>query len=187
MTDYKRTLRKQLLTEAEGYLDLATVFADQWELSPDVRDRLMNRALDALKKLEGSGSCPGRMLYLKGQALSAMQRYQDAVAPLVEAAKFDNENIHVWLALGWCYKRLGRLDLAIESLEEALCVDSDEAILHYNLACYWSLANNPKLAVSFLASALDIDPNYRELLADETDFDNVRNDPDFLALTTVIV
>ena len=49
------------------------------------------------------------------------------------------------LALGWCYKRTNRLAQAIDSLERALREHPDEALLHYNLACYWSLAaNGPK-------------------------------------------
>ncbi len=44
-------------------------------------------------------------------------------------------------ALGWCYKRLARLDLAIHSLEQALVDDPECALLHYNLACYSSLAS----------------------------------------------
>ena len=34
----------------------------------------------------------------------------------------------IWLALGWCYKRTNRLDLAIEALEEGLTVAPDEAM-----------------------------------------------------------
>lgn len=187
VTNHDRIRRKQLLTEAEGYLDLVTVFADKWTPSQAVRDPILNRALEALKELETSGMSPGRVRYLKGQALSSMERYEDAITPLVEAADIDNENIHIWLALGWCYKRIGRLDLAIESLEEALAIDPDEAIIHYNLACYWSLAKNSQLAIAYLASALDVDPNFRDLISGEADFDNVRHHPDFLTLTTVIV
>ena len=101
--------------------------------------------------------------------------------------ELDAENLHTWLALGWCHKRNQRIDLAIQALEEAMSVDPTEAIIHYNLACYWSLANNPKLAVEYLAEAFTIDPNYRDLVADEPDFDPIRGDHDFRMLTSVIV
>ena len=184
---YQRIRRQQLMREAEGYLDLLMVFADQWDPTPQSRDRLAQRAIDVLSQLEQSDGRRAQVLYLKGQALRAMQRYDEAIAPLHESAELEPDNIHVWLALGWCYKRSGRLDLAIQALEEALSIDSSEAIIHYNLACYWSLANNAKLAVVYLSRAFDIDSNFRDLVAEETDFDLLRDHPDFLALTTVIV
>ena len=82
-------------------------------------------------------------LYLQGESLRALGRFREALEPLTKRAARDSpNNVHVWLALGWCHKRSGRLDLAIESLEEALAAEPNDALVHYNLACYWSLANN---------------------------------------------
>ena len=116
-----------------------------------------------------------------------MDRYREAIVPLLESADLDADNISTWLALGWCYKRTGRLDLAIESLEKALASEDQAAIIHYNLACYWALANNPHLAVGYLQRALAIDPDYRPMIVDEPDFDPIRDDPEFQLLAGVIV
>ena len=72
-------------------------------------------------------------------------------------------------------------------LEEALMADSSEAIIHYNLACYWSLAGNSKLALAYLSRAFELDSSYRDFVAKESDFDPIRSHPDFQALTSVIV
>ncbi|MGV6806996.1 MAG: DbpA RNA binding domain-containing protein, partial [bacterium] len=40
---------------------------------------------------------------------------------------------------GWCCKRTGQLEEAIESLEQALQRHPDDALVNYNLACYYSL------------------------------------------------
>jgi len=77
------------------------------------------------------------------------------------------------------------LDLAVHALEEALMIDSGEAQVHYALACYWSLGNSPKMAVAYLAKALDIDPGIRDRIAGESDFDPIRRHPDFSALIRV--
>lgn len=187
MPDPARIRRLQILREAEGCLDLITVYGDQWPPRPDLRDRLAQRALATLARIQTPGGQAGNVLFLKGQALRLMERYQDAVVPLREAAELETENIHIRLALAWCYKRTRRLDLAIEALEEALTVDSSQGILHYNLACYWSLAGNVKLAVAYLAQSFELDANYRDRCGSERDFDPIRNHPQFLALTTVIV
>ena len=187
MPGFDHIRRKQILREAEGYLDLVMLYGDRWTPEPGIRDSLAQRALDVLDRLGPRHGARARVLYLRGQALLTMQRYADALAPLNAAAECDGDNVHIWLALGWCYKRTGRLDLAIQSLEEALAIDPDRAIIHYNLACYWSLANNPKLSVAYLSSAFDLDDDYRDLVHQEDDFDTIRCHPDFMALTSVIV
>jgi len=183
----QRLLQERIIREAEGYLDLATAFADLWELSPAVRDRLAQRALKSLRRLDDRTQTKPYVSYLRGQMLRTMERYEDAIKPLRESADLEPDNVHVYLALAWCYKRIGELDLAIESLEDALAVDPKQAIIHYNLACYWSLAGNANLALAYLASALEIDASYLDLVPGESDFDPIRDHPSFQELTSVIV
>jgi tetratricopeptide (TPR) repeat protein len=187
MSDPQRIRRQQILREAEGYLDLITVFGDRMPCRPDVRDTLAQRVLDTLDRIDNPGGLKGQILYLRGQALRATEQYVQAVPALREAAEFEPQNIHIRLSLAWCYKRCRRLDLAIQALEEAIEADPGYAIIHYNLACYWSLAGNVKLAVAYLSQAFDLEPNYRELVPRERDFDPIRKHPHFQALTTVIV
>ena len=187
MSDPLRIRRQQILREAEGYLDLITVFGERMPCRPDVRDSVARRILDTLDRIDNPGGLKGHVLYLRGQALRAMERYVEAVPPLSEAAEIEPQNIHIRLSLAWCYKRCRRLDLAIQTLEDALESDPAYAIVHYNLACYWSLAGNVRLAVTYLSQAFELEPNYRDLVAGERDFDPVRNHPHFQALTTVIV
>lgn len=179
--------RQQLVRAAEGYLDLITVFADRWPLPPKLRDPLALRALKALTAVASSHHQRPHVQYLMGQALRTMERFAEAIEPLSNAARLEPDHLHVHLALGWCYKRLGRLDLAIQALEDALLVAPEEGIVHYNLACYWSLHGNIRSAVKYLTQSFDLDPNYRDLVSEEPDFDPIRNDPRFRMLTSVIV
>ena len=184
---YQSIRERQVLCEAEGCLDLVNVLADRWPPRPEVRDRLANRALDLLATVAPSADARADWFYLIGHAYRTMERYRDALEPLKKSAELAVDTVHAWLALGWCYKRCGRLDLAIESLEAGLLHDDRQAILHYNLACYWSLVENHKLSVAYLTRALELDSEYRKLVADEPDFDAVREDPAFQSLLTVVV
>lgn len=186
VVDYTRVRRLLALREAEGYLDLASC-TDDFPLSNQTRDRLAQRALTTLAPLNGSGTDLEEVHYLTGQAYRLMTRHHEAIPHLERAAELNRDNIHVWLALGWCQKRIGRLDLAIQSLEEALSLAPDQAIIYYNLACYWSLAQNAKLALTYLARAFDIDPTYRDLAACEPDFNPIRHHRGFVELTSVVV
>jgi tetratricopeptide (TPR) repeat protein len=187
MSDQNRIRRQQLLREAEGCLEIITLFGDDWPLSPETRDAIAGRAIEIVRRIENPGGLMAQVLFLQGQALRHMERYAEAVERLREATEYEPQNVHLQLALAWCYKRCRRLDLAIESLESALDVEPSLAILHYNLACYWSLAGNCKVAISYLAQALDLEPNYRDMIQRETDFDPIRRHPHFQALTEVIV
>jgi len=187
VSEYARTQQQMVVQEAEGYLDLIMVFADRWPVTPALRDRLAERTLEILEKVEYIDIELSHVNYLRGEALRCLEKHREALVPLQKAAQQDPANIRTWLALGWCYKRLNRIDLAVEALEESLMVDSSGAIIHYNLACYWSLACNTEQALHHLAVAFDIDPNYRDLVANETDFDSLRSNQDFRMLTGVVV
>ncbi len=184
-----RIRRMKLQHQAEGYLELG----------------LPQQALQVLARLgesgssapagtsapeSGEGSMGGegekgadvRTLYLQGEALRSLERYADAIVPLGKVAALEPENVRVLLALGWCHKRVGRIDLAIEALEAALAADNDEPLIRYNLACYHSVAGDKRQALAYLEQALALDPNYRLLVDHEADFDPLRDDPEFQAV-----
>ncbi len=166
MESRNRVRLKQIERQAEGYLELG----------------MAQHALDALAQLGDEADSTVRACYLRGEALRWLERYEEALPPLRKAASEDPENIHAWLALGWCCKRTGRLEAAIDAMERALKAQPGEALLHYNLSCYWSLAGNKERAIGHLSRALAIEPEYRNLVDGEPDFDPIRSDPGFQAL-----
>lgn len=164
-----RTRRYEI--QVEGYLELG----------------MAEQALRTLARLGQEASLGPHALYLQGEALRTLERYDEALAPLGQAAALSPKSVHLWLAIGWCRKRTGQIDLAIEALERAVQIGPDDALNHYNLACYLSLNGQKERALAHLAQALKIDPSYRHLVDDEPDFDPLRSDPDFRALTSIIV
>ncbi len=101
---------------------------------------------------------------------------------LEQAAALRPGDIGVAISLGWCYKRTHRLAQAIDALERAGQGHPEEPLLHYNLACYWSLAGNPAKSLDALTTALDLDPDLRRLIDGEGDFDSLREHPEFARL-----
>jgi Flp pilus assembly protein TadD len=166
-----RIRRQQLVQQAEGYLELG----------------MARHALEVLERCGDRETLPEYALYLQGECLRSLGRFREALDPLSRAAQANPDDVHVWLALGWCHKRNGRLDLAIESLEEALSVAADDSLVNYNLACYWALAGKARQAVAYLTRAFDLKDDFRSLVADESDFDPIRDDPAFQALVRVAV
>lgn len=187
MTEFDNIRREQSLRAIEGYLDLAMGTCEQFTLNETLRDNLANRALEMLDKMPAIRKDRAQVYFLRGQALRIMEQHRDAVKHLEKAVALDSDDYLFHLALAWCYKRCGRLDLAIQVLDDALDVEPDKAIIHYNLACYWSLAKETHRALQFLMQSFELDPAFRELVSTESDFDPIREDPEFRALTSVVV
>jgi tetratricopeptide (TPR) repeat protein len=154
------------LSEAEGYLDLD----------------LPEKALEILQSRPDWATMPFEANSLTGQALCALGRYREALRPLEAAAALRPDDLYVAIELGRCYKRTHRLAQAIDALERARRHHPEQPLLHYNLACYWSLAHNPSRALDELAIALELEPDRRGLIAGEADFAPLRDNPDFQRL-----
>ena len=161
-----RLRSRKIQREAEGFLELG----------------MPQHALQALGKLGDPAQFDAEALCLWGEGLHEMGRYFEALMPLERAARLAPGNIRIHLALGWCYKRTGRLDLAIEALKRSLSSNPHEALLHYNLACYLSLAGRRRQSLAHLARALDADPAYHQMVDEESDFDPIRSDPEFQSI-----
>ncbi len=155
------------LDEAEGYLML----------------EMPQRALEILRARDDWATMQFEASYLTGEALRALGRNREALKPLETAAALRPTDMATALALGWCYKRTHRLAQAIDALERAAIAHTDEALLHYNLACYWSLAGNLTKALKSLAIALELDPEFQKKIDEEADFDPLRSSAEFARLT----
>ena len=168
----QETIRlRRLEIEAEGYLELGM---------PD-------HALTAVHRMETMGRLSPHALLIKGHSHFLLDHFEEAVIPLEQAAVLIPNELLVWLSLGWCYKRTGRLDRAIHSLEEGIRLLPAQGILYYNLACYLSLTGRKQEALHHLATALMIEPKFRDEMATESDFDLLRTDPVFQELASIIV
>jgi tetratricopeptide (TPR) repeat protein len=154
---------KRQLSEAEGYLML----------------NLPGKALEILQSRSDWPTMQFESSSLIGETLRVLGRYRDALKPLEVAASLRPGDVGVAIALGWCYKRTHRLAQAIDALGRAVRHNPEVALLHYNLSCYWSLAGNPVMSLQKLTDALELDPDLRTLIPNESDFDAVRGNPDF--------
>lgn len=152
--------------EAEGYLELG----------------MHQQALGSLQRRGKLVHSDHRACYLLGECLRELSRFGEALFPLRRSAELNPETSETWLALGWCYKRTGRLGDAIRALEDALRHTPDDALLNYNLACYYSLADCRLPALRRLKRAFDLDRSLCDLVAGESDFAPLRSDPGFRML-----
>ena len=146
---------------------------------------LPDRALRELNEIVDAGEATFDYLLLRGEVLRAKGDHHRALEAFLKAHAAAPEDLGVLLGMAWCYKRIDRLDQAIETTRLAYESHQNVPVVLYNLACYYSLAGEKEQALSWLGRALRMDRDLMELVPDETDFDPVREDPDFVHLLTL--
>ena len=157
----KRQLRK--LEAAEGYL-------------------LLGMAEQSLRELNGIRDCCAMSFdwySLKGEACRQLGRFDEALDAFQVACDRRPDDVRVLCGMAWCYKRTHQLSRAIVVAEEAYQADPSQAVLLYNLACYFALAEDKPQALSWLGRALRMDSSLCRLIPNESDFDGLRTDADF--------
>lgn len=155
--------RERLLEAARGYLLL------------DMPDHALEQ-LDAVPDPEESSFVVHE---LRGEALRAKQDYHAALREYSRALAEKPTDLTVLMGLAWCYKRTDQLPKSIAAMHEAYRSHSDEPVVLYNLACYYALSGNKTQALSWLGRALRMRGELRQWIAHESDFDQLRHDPDF--------
>ncbi len=185
--DAERLRQRRQVLEAEGYLSLIALPAQWATLEPCTRDRLAERALACLAEISEPANPPGHVEYLRGRAYCAMDRHHDAIEHFELAAQATPKHIKAAIGLARCHKRLGRIGLAVLTLRSISHSKECRDIIFYNLACYLSLAEQPDAALQCLADAIGLNPAYRQLMADDSDFDPIRSHPGFVSLQSVVV
>lgn len=167
----ERRRNRQLLA-AEGYLSLGMPDHALAALAADSND-----ANDAETAYE--------IHVLRGDALRVKLDHHGALECFSRAHDLNPESLDALMGMAWCYKRIDRVDLSIETMRKASLSHPKTPIVLYNLACYYSLAGIKEQALSWLGRALRMDRSLAKLVPKETDFDPLRDDPDFRHLLTL--
>jgi len=170
MDDKARGRRDKQVAAAEGYFMLG----------------MFTHALASLDKIADHDGAAFTLNYLRGNALRNLERHDEALVALERAFDEKPDDVDLLMAMAWCYKRTNQLPRAITCMEQAYRIKPKEAVILYNLSCYWSLAGNKTQSLSWLGRALRMDNDLRQLIDEETDFDQLRNDPDFQMILDAI-
>lgn len=122
-------------------------------------------------------------LNLKGQALDEDGKFAEAVASLRKALKIDPKYALGYYDLGVILARKkDKRDEAMACFRKALALDLKKpfpAQAHYSIACLHAVAGRKKEALEMLAKALEMGYRDRKHIAEDTDWDGLRKDPDF--------
>lgn len=143
---------------------------------------LPDRALRELNEIVDTDEVTYEYYLLQGEALRAKSDHAAALDAFRKALAGKPDDLSALMGMAWCYKRIDRVDQSIETMQRAYESHKEVPVVLYNLACYYSLAGEKELALSWLGRALRMDRGFTKLVPRETDFDPLRDDPDFLHL-----
>lgn len=143
---------------------------------------LPDRALHELNEIVDTDEVTYEYHLLQGEALRSKSDHPAALVAFRQALAARPDNLDALMGMAWCFKRIDRLDQSIETMQRAYESHKEVPVVLYNLACYYSLAGEKELALSWLGRALRMDRGFTKLVPRETDFDPLRDDPDFLHL-----
>jgi hypothetical protein len=73
----------------------------------------------------------------------------------------------------------GDLGAAADAMADALAEHPDNGHVLYNAACFEALAGRRDDALAHLRRAVELDPRTRDWAAEDSDFDSIRDDPEF--------
>ena len=173
-------VQRRAIRTAEGYLELMSTFESGLSMDEELAQPIADRMLKLLDSIEPSPDHRCYVNHLRGEACRFSHRFEEAIAHFRRALELEPDSTHGLLAIAWCFKRVGRIDEAIESMQIAIEFEPEQAICHYNLACYFALAKRISNAIEYLAQAFELRPSFRQEVAGESDFDAIRDDPEFV-------
>lgn len=125
-----------------------------------------------------------RALAIKSAILWEQNRLNEVEPYMAKLAEMNPRNSGLWINLAYVRRRTQSLDAAVETLQHAFAANPQDALAHFNMACYRAMQNRSTEALTLLRNALQLDPKLRSLAKAEHDFDTIRNLPEFQELLT---
>jgi tetratricopeptide repeat protein len=114
-----------------------------------------------------------------GQTAVQGKEFMDAVAAFQKATEADPGFGRAWHMLGYSLHAAGKLDEALKIHLKATEFPDVAPVATYNVACVHSLKGDKDKAFEWLGKAVALGFGDGAQLANDSDFDNIRDDPRF--------
>lgn len=148
---------------------------------------MLGMAVPALRELDSLGETESlTAVELRADALRELGRFDDSLPLFEQVLAKEPASLNAAIGKAWCLKRLSRLEGAIDALRSSAIHHPREALIQYNLACYFALFSDKDRCLSHLGIALRLNSFFAELIDEEPDFDAIRSDEDFVNLVRTI-
>lgn len=118
----------------------------------------------------------------KGWGLIEIGKFSGAYKMFEKMAKENSNMKEAWVGKGYALLKLDKNKEAIESFNKALEIDPKNVVALYNKACSLSKLKRKKEALEILRELSLIDRGMAEQAKKDKDFENIKDDPNFIKL-----
>ncbi len=126
------------------------------ELDPDLRSQV-DRMRIALRQATAVND-RAYQLTVTGQALSSIEEWPLAQAALQRAVEQDPKYAEAWAYLGEA-RQHNEQENSLDALQNAISLNPQSYAANLFMSIYWKRNQQPKRALPYLQTALDLDPN----------------------------
>jgi tetratricopeptide (TPR) repeat protein len=151
---------------ASGYLDLK------------MYEDALREADEALALAPNSAQA----IAIKSAVLWQSNRLKEAEPFVARLAELNPRDSAMWINLAYIRRRTQSLDAAVDTLQHAFDANPQDALAHYNMACYRAVQHRPTEALELLRNAVHLDPKLKVVARSEPDFAQLRDTPTFRKL-----
>lgn len=117
----------------------------------------------------------------EGNKSLRQEKWEEAEKNYKKALRHNEEFQETYINLSTTYFRAKKFDEALKTLRELEKINASNPLLHYNLACYYSLTNQPDASLVAIKSAVELGyKNFQEIQTDP-DLKSLRKAPGFKA------
>jgi tetratricopeptide (TPR) repeat protein len=172
LADYTRALELDP-NMASAYTNRGNAFANLNDYKAALAD--FNRSLELDPNL-------AQAYYNRGTMYAKINDPLSALADFTRAVELDPNLVRAYNNRGLMYVKLGDYPAALADYTRALELDPNHAGAIYNVACLYSLQNDVQQACIWLRKAIAMSDEYVNMLQTDSDFDAIRDTPEFQAL-----
>jgi len=138
-------------------------------------EKQLNKAIELAPEDAGSQ-------YLLGSMYFDQERIPEAIEALSVVTKNEPEFAPAHSLLGLCYLKTNLRLHALTEFKQAVELNSSDHSSMYNIACIYSLMNNPDSAIKWLERSIDCGFKDFDHMKEDADLDNIRSNPEYVKL-----
>jgi tetratricopeptide (TPR) repeat protein len=120
--------------------------------------------------------------YNRGVAMGHLRDYKEAVASYDKVLENQPHNYQAWYSRGNALNKSGCYEEALISLNKAIELVPGSFEAHYNKACCYALQANAELTLASLQRAISLNPECREMVKTDSNFQKCLKDERFQAM-----